>query len=121
MPNFSGGINPADQNIHSKVSPLKNTTPSLNHLSIKKVSLIFRALNHKLRQEILKYIEKNTKSSVTDIYIELRLDQSVASQHLAILRRAGLLTPTREGKFIYYKLNASRLEMINIMIVDLLK
>ena len=121
MPKFFGDTNPADQKIHPKVSPLKNTSPSLNHLSIKKVSLIFRALNHKLRQEILKYIEKNTKSSVTDIYIELRLDQSVTSQHLAILRRAGLLKTTREGKFMYYQLNAPRLEMINNMIVDLLK
>jgi DNA-binding transcriptional ArsR family regulator len=49
------------------------------------------------------------------------MDQSVASQHLAILRRAGLLTTNREGKYVFYKLNTSKVEMINNMIVDLLK
>jgi DNA-binding transcriptional ArsR family regulator len=49
------------------------------------------------------------------------MDQSVASQHLAILRRAGLLITKREGKYVYYKINTPRLEMINNMIVDLLK
>jgi DNA-binding transcriptional ArsR family regulator len=121
MPDLSGGSNPSNQNTRTKTSPLKNSASSLNHLSVKKVSLIFRALNHKLRQEILKFIEKHGKLSVTEIYVELRLDQSVASQHLAILRRAGLLTTSREGKYVYYKVNDSKLDMINNMIVDLLK
>jgi DNA-binding transcriptional ArsR family regulator len=115
------GINQAGQNTQTKTNELKSSVASLNHLSIKKVLLVFRALNHKLRQDILKFIEKNGKSSVTDIYIQLRMDQSVASQHLAILRRAGLLTTTRAGKYVYYKLNTSKVEMINNMIVDLLK
>lgn len=121
MNNSSDGNNPSNQNTQNKNSPLKNSASSLNQLSVKKVSLIFRALNHKLRQEILKFIEKHGKLSVTEIYVELRLDQSVASQHLAILRRAGLLTTSREGKYVYYKVNDSKLDMINNMIVDLLK
>lgn len=121
MPELYSGPNPSEQNPQTKTNQLKSSVASLNNLSIKKVSLIFRALNHKLRQDILKYIEKSGKSSVTDIYIELRMDQSVASQHLAILRRAGLLITKREGKYVYYKINTPRLEMINNMIVDLLK
>ena len=121
MSELNSGLNSAAQNTQTKTSHLKSSVASLNHLNIKKVSLIFRALNHKLRQEILKFIEKNGKSSVTDIYIQLRMDQSVSSQHLAILRRAGLLTTNREGKYVFYKLNTSKVEMINNMIVDLLK
>jgi DNA-binding transcriptional ArsR family regulator len=62
-------------------------------LHMKKSMLILRALNHKLRQQILKLLDEKRKVTVTEIYIELRLEQSVTSQHLAILRRAGLVTP----------------------------
>ncbi len=112
---------PAQENVQPKTNLLDPSTTSLDFLSIKKVNLIFRALNHKLRQQIIRLIDKQGKVSVTEIFVELRLDQSVASQHLAILRRAGLLLTEREGKFMYYKLNQARLEMINQMVVDLLK
>ena len=112
---------PAQENVQPKTNLLDPSTTSLDFLSIKKVNLIFRALNHKLRQQIIRLIDKHGKVSVTEIFVELRLDQSVASQHLAIIRRAGLLLTEREGKFMYYKLNQARLEMINQMVVDLLK
>ena len=111
----------AQEKVQPKTNLLDPSTTSLDFLSIKKVNLIFRALNHKLRQQIIRLIDKQGKVSVTEIFVELRLDQSVASQHLAILRRAGLLLTEREGKFMYYKLNQTRLEMINQMVVDLLK
>ena len=47
--------------------------------------------------------------TVTEIYVKLRLEQSVASQHLAILRRAGIVSTARDGKFIFYSLNYARL------------
>lgn len=104
-----------------KTNQLENSATSLDYLSIKKVALIFRALNHKLRQDIVRMIDKKGKVSVTEIFVDLRLEQSVASQHLAILRRAGILQTERDGKFMYYKLNSDRLHMINQMVVDLLK
>ncbi|MCL4132917.1 UNVERIFIED_CONTAM: hypothetical protein GTU68_015212 [Idotea baltica] len=57
--------------------------------------------------------------TVTDIYIKLRLEQSVASQHLAILRRAGVVITERQGKFIYYSLNNERLDQISKLVEDL--
>ena len=59
--------------------------------------------------------------TVTDIYIKLRLEQSVASQHLAILRRAGVVATDRQGKFIYYSLNKERLVEIGNLIKELVK
>ncbi|MFN6375280.1 MAG: ArsR/SmtB family transcription factor [Chitinophagia bacterium] len=100
---------------------MSSIAPSLDHLSIKKASLVFRAMNHQLRQEMIRMIDKNGHVTVTDIFVEMRLEQSVASQHLAILRRAGIVVPERDGKFVYYKLNDERLSMINKMIQDLLK
>ncbi|MDB5252698.1 MAG: helix-turn-helix transcriptional regulator, partial [Flaviaesturariibacter sp.] len=64
-------------------------------LTLKKAALVLRAVNHKLRQQILKLIHQKGKITVTEIYVKLRLEQSVASQHLAILRKAGFVTTIR--------------------------
>lgn len=89
-------------------------------LNVKKASLILRAINHKLRQQILKLIDEQGKITVTEIYVKLRLEQSVASQHLAILRKAGFVKTDRDGKFIYYAINSSRLEELNKFVESLL-
>ena len=64
----------------------------LDYAELRKAVLVLRAINHKLRQRIIDLLEEGDKMTVTDIYIKLRLEQSVASQHLAILRRARVLT-----------------------------
>jgi DNA-binding transcriptional ArsR family regulator len=90
-------------------------------LQLKKAALILRAINHKLRQQILKLIHQNGKMTVTEIYVKLRLEQSVASQHLAILRKAGYVNTLRDGKFIFYSVNYSRLDQVHSIVHDLLK
>ncbi len=92
----------------------------IDYLLIKKASLILRALNHKLRQQIIKMLDEKGRMTVTDMYIQLRLEQSVVSQHLAILRRAGVVRTERDGKYIYYLLNYDRLEHLNKVVTDLL-
>lgn len=86
---------------------------------MKKAALILRAVNHKLRQSIIKLLEDNGKLTVTEIYVKLRLEQSVASQHLAILRRAGIVKTERDGKYIYYSLNKPRISEITDLVEDL--
>src|SRR5580765_1028883 len=88
-------------------------------LNVKKASLILRAINHKLRQQILKLIDEQGRITVTEIYVKLRLEQSVASQHLAILRKAGFVRTERDGKFIYYSVSSERLEELNKFVKDL--
>ncbi len=95
--------------------------PRVNYYNLKKAALVLRALNHKLRQQILALIEREVKITVTEIYVQLKLEQSVASQHLAILRKAGIVDTQRDGKFIYYTVNSERLEQINQLVTDLLK
>ena len=99
--------------------PETNENVRLDFLHMKKSMLILRALNHKLRQQILKLLDEKRKVTVTEIYIELRLEQSVTSQHLAILRRAGLVSAFREGKFIYYAINYKRVEEVNNFVEQL--
>lgn len=84
----------------------------LDFLRLKKAAMILRAMNHKLRQQLLKLIDEHQKITVTEIYVNLRLEQSVVSQHLAILRRAGIVITKREGKFIFYSLNYNRIKEI---------
>jgi DNA-binding transcriptional ArsR family regulator len=57
--------------------------------------------------------------TVTELYVKLRIEQSVASQHLAILRRADVLKTHRDGKFIYYSINTSRVDEIADLIKQL--
>src|SRR3982751_4429579 len=89
-------------------------------LNVKKASLVLRAINHKLRQQVLKLIDEQKKITVTEIYIKLRLEQSVASQHLAILRKAGFVNTERDGKFIYYTVNSNRIGEMNDFVDSLL-
>ncbi|NNE30065.1 MAG: helix-turn-helix transcriptional regulator [Saprospiraceae bacterium] len=91
----------------------------LDYAELRKAVLVLRAVNHKLRQSIIDLLEENERMTVTDIYIKLRLEQSVASQHLAILRRAGVVQTERKGKFIFYKLDTERLSQISRLVEEL--
>ena len=84
----------------------------MNYSNVKGAAMIVRAVNHKLRQQILKLLEENKRLNVTEIYVKLRLEQSVASQMLAILRRANIVYTERMGKEIYYTLNHKRITQI---------
>ena len=87
--------------------------------NLKKAAMVLRAINHKLRQQVLKLIDESGRMTVTEIYVKLRLEQSVASQHLAILRKAGFVKTERDGKFIYYSVNTERLEELNKFVKEL--
>src|SRR5258706_10755967 len=111
MNNYSLTLNTASENGDSFQVDL---------LNVKKAGLVIRAVNHKLRQQILKLIDEHGRITVTELYVKLRLEQSVASQHLAILRKAGFVKTVRDGKFIYYSVNAERMKELNRFVDDLL-
>ncbi len=85
----------------------------LNYYHVKTAAAILRALNNKLRQQIVKAIAENKKITVTELYIKLRLEQSVASQHLAVLRKTKIVLTERDGKFIFYTINFALMNAIN--------
>jgi DNA-binding transcriptional ArsR family regulator len=91
----------------------------LDYTELRKAVLVLRAVNHKLRQQVLELLEENDRMTVTDLYIKLRLEQSVASQHLAILRRAGVVATERSGKFIYYRVDKERIAHISRLVEEL--
>jgi DNA-binding transcriptional ArsR family regulator len=111
-------------NTHSHIAFLTDNVGDesikVDFLHMKKAAMILRALNHKLRQQIVKLIDEHKKMTVTEIYIKLRLEQSVASQHLAILRRAGIVSTHRDGKYIHYAINYNRVKQISHFVEDFL-
>ncbi|MCO6498378.1 MAG: helix-turn-helix transcriptional regulator [Chitinophagaceae bacterium] len=107
----------APQHAVSSDGPLKEN----DYLNIKKAAMVLRAVNHGLRQKIIQTIYEHKRISVTDLYVKLRLEQSVASQHLAILRKANVVTTVREGKFIYYAVNHERIDSIMNFVNNLVK
>jgi len=109
-------------NSHSLlISPATEKYPEIivDQLRYKKAAIMVKAINHKLRQQILKFIGDRGKATVTDIFSHLLLEQSVASQHLAILRKSGFVKTKRTGKFIYYSLHKEKILEFN-RIVDMI-
>ena len=86
----------------------------MDNAAVKNAANILRSINHKLRQQILKLLVENKRMNVTDIYVRLRLEQSVASQHLAILHRANIVSTERSGKEVFYTLNAAHIEKVGL-------
>ena len=91
----------------------------LDYAELRKAVLVLRAVNHKLRQKMIDLLDEHGKMTVTEIYIKLRLEQSVASQHLAILRRSGVVRTERQGKFIFYAIDQERLSQISRLVEEL--
>ncbi|OAV43100.1 helix-turn-helix transcriptional regulator [Lewinella sp. 4G2] len=81
----------------------------INFDELRAAVLVFRAINHDLRKQIIGLLENTPEMTVTDIYVALRVEQSIASQHLGILRKAGVVKTRRDGKFIYYSIQTERM------------
>ena len=77
-----------------------------------------RALADPIRREILNLL-KSGRQSAGQISSHFDVTDASISRHLSVLKEADLIRDTREGKFIYYDLNASVLEEIMLWITDL--
>lgn len=64
---------------------------------------LLKALSHPRRLEIVQLL-RDQELCVSDIYEMLDLPQANISQHLMILRDAGVVTARREGKQIWYQI-----------------
>ena len=63
---------------------------------------LFRVLGHPARVRILELLREGESSVVQ---VELDLDSSGTSQHLAALRRIGLVLARREGTSVFYSVS----------------
>ena len=71
----------------------------------------FKALSDPTRREIIHLLKKE-KLPVHQILEHFGMTGATISQHLAILKDAGLIISEKKGKYIYYELNLSVIEEI---------
>src|SRR6476620_7286989 len=65
---------------------------------------LFRVLGHPARVRILELL-RDGERSVGALQAELGLDSGGTSQHLAALRRIGLVESRREGTSVFYRVD----------------
>ena len=76
-----------------------------------------QALADPTRREILKLL-KHSRLSAGEICDHFSVSGAAISRHLSVLKEADLIRDEREGKFIYYELNASVLEELMLWISE---
>ena len=77
-----------------------------------------KALSDPIRREILNLL-KQGRLSAGEISSHFEVTDASISRHLSVLKEADLIRDRREGKFIYYELNASVLEEILLWVRNL--
>jgi DNA-binding transcriptional ArsR family regulator len=78
----------------------------------------FKAISDARRREILTLL-KSGRRSAGEIAENFDLSNATVSYHLSTLKKAGLITESREGTFIYYELNLSVFEEVMGWIMEL--
>lgn len=77
-----------------------------------------QALADPTRREILNLL-KQSRMSAGEISNHFSISGAAVSRHLSVLNEADLIRDEREGKYIYYELNATVLEEILLWISEL--
>lgn len=99
---------------------MRKTKVTFNNERLQVSSEILRALAHPLRLKILEFIDRNETINVNKIYNTLNLEQSITSQHLRIMRNAGILHAERDGKFVHYTIDYEIIERAEFAINNFL-
>lgn len=92
--------------------PSKAKGLSLELEEFKKAAMVLRALNHTVRQQILSLIHDKGEITVSEIYGKLKIEQSLTSSYLAMLRRANIVKARREGQSIHYSVNYNHISEV---------
>ncbi len=83
------------------------------------LSLFCKALGHPIRVEIVRILDRRRECICGDLVDELPVAQSTVSQHLKVLKRAGLVVGDVEGPRRGYYLNREALERLKALIAAL--
>jgi len=71
-----------------------------------------RAILHPARQEIIKKLRRSGECKVKDLSKNHPISKPTISDHLKLLRKAGIIDPREEYPYTYYTLNAKKLKEI---------
>ena len=81
---------------------------------------ILHTLANQIRIRILLCLADEPKS-VQELINNCGLAQSAVSQHLVKLKRAGLVTSRRDGKFVYYRLTFPEAAILSLEIEEFIR
>ncbi|KIG14457.1 Transcriptional regulator, ArsR family protein [Enhygromyxa salina] len=70
---------------------------------------IFQALADPSRRAIFESLTRG-EAAVKDLTAQFNISQPAVSQHLATLKRAGLVTSRREGRLVHYRVEPRGME-----------
>jgi len=84
---------------------MKKTQVRFDNEKLQYSTTLMKALAHPLRLRILEFIDSQGVINVNKIYNALKIEQSVTSQHLRLLRLAGVVNANKDGKYVNYDIN----------------
>lgn len=83
--------------------------------------MLAKALGHPARVQIVRFLLAQDEDSCVcgDICDEIPLAQSTVSQHLKVLKEAGLIVGEVDGPRICYSIDRARLQRVSELLADL--
>ena len=95
---------------------MRDTKVVINSQKLDYSCELMRALAHPLRLKILEFIDKSGTVNVNKIYSNLKIEQSVTSQHLSILKLTGVIATEKSGKYVFCSINYPCLEKAELAV-----
>ena len=95
---------------------MKQTTKTVGYdltTDEQRLMKMMKALGHPARMQIVRYLSENPQCFTGDIVQVLPLAQATVSQHLKVLRDAGLICGTIEGPATSYCLDCNAVSWFN--------
>lgn len=81
--------------------------------------LVFKALADETRLKIIEMLSYN-KMCACEILEKFNITQPTLSYHMKILTESGLVTGVRNGAWMWYSLNESKKEELNLFLNELM-
>ena len=98
-------------------APERDVDPSALAQAADQASEFLKSLANPVRLRILCLLIQG-ETTVGDLALQLNARQSLISQHLALLRKDGLVRPRRDGQTIFYALSDPRAERLLGVLYD---
>lgn len=86
----------------------------LDQGQLEKQAFIFKNISHPIRLDILQHLQLEGELSVDQLQERLKIDISLLQHHLFNLKIIGLLSTSRDGKIVHYRLKQN-LDFINLI------
>jgi len=90
-------------------------------VSERELKALCRAVGDVSRTRMIRYLAGQREVSVSDLADRLVLSQPLASWHLRILKRAGIVTTRKDGRQVYCALDRRRIAQFQEALADLIQ